>query len=74
MGDHSISILKSLVFFAFFLLPSYLFVPKGWQSWQQWKKTGKVIYLSNTVTAAAATLISYAAAITIIIARILGPI
>ncbi len=72
MDLQTISILKSVTFIFFLVLPSYIIVPKMLHTWDQWKKTNKPIYLSHTLFFCAVAALSYIAALIIVIMRFLG--
>ncbi len=72
MDYHTISILKSVTFFIMFLLPGYIGIPRGFRAWELWKKTHKMIYLSNAVTFFMAAFFLYVAALVVMIMRLLG--
>ncbi len=72
MDYQTISILKSVTFFVMFLLPGYMGVPRGFRSWELWKKTHKIIHLSNAVTFFMAAFFLYVAALVVMIMRLLG--
>jgi hypothetical protein len=72
MNLQTISILKSVLFFFFLVLPSYIIAPKVLYTWDQWKKTKKTMYLSHTLFFGALSVLSYIAALLIVIMRFLG--
>lgn len=45
---------ESVIFIGTFLIAIYLLVPKTVECWRLWKKSGKFIYLSNSVGAGVA--------------------
>jgi hypothetical protein len=72
MDLQTISILKSLTFVFFLVLPSYIVVPKMLSTLDQWKKTKKTLYLSHTLLLGSVAILSYIAALLIVIMRFLG--
>lgn len=72
MDLQTVSILKSVMFGFFLVLPSYIIVPKMLSNLDQWKKTNKTIYLSHTLLFGSVAILSYIAALLIVIMRFLG--
>jgi hypothetical protein len=72
MDLQTISVLKTVIFVFFLALPSYIITPKILYTWGQWQKTKKTIYLSHTLFFGAVAVLSYIAALFIVIMRFFG--
>lgn len=72
MSLETISILKTVLFFFTFLFPAYVCIPKGVQSWEEWKKTRKPMLLSHAVTAFMTAVFLYGLSFVMVLFRWLG--
>lgn len=72
MDYHIISVLKSFTWLGIFAMATYLFIPKGIQAWELWKKTKKPIHLSNAIGSMMLAFLAYSADFVIMVMKLVG--